>query len=78
MARACLPVFLRACAGVIVAAVVACGKSSPPGPSPVPAGLDGLYTLGIESDCAALPPGVRERTYIAAVAGTTVTLAGAT
>jgi hypothetical protein len=40
--------------------------------------LDGLYTLRVESDCAALPPEVRGRTYIASITGTTVTLAGAT
>ena len=73
-----MPVLSRASAGVIVAALVACGKSSLPGPSPNPAVLNGLYTLRIESDCAALPTEVRERTYIASITGTTVTLGGAT
>jgi hypothetical protein len=40
--------------------------------------LDGLYALRVESDCAALPPDVRVRTYVASIAGTTVTLSSAT
>ena len=62
--------------GISVMVVAACGKSSPSGPSR--ASLDGLYTLAIESDCAALPPHVRARTYVASIAGTAVSLSGAT
>jgi hypothetical protein len=62
--------------GISLAAAAACGKSSPTGPSL--ALLEGLYRLAIESDCAALPPDVRVRTYIASISGTTVSLSGAT
>ncbi|HUF47774.1 MAG TPA: carboxypeptidase-like regulatory domain-containing protein [Vicinamibacterales bacterium] len=53
----------------------ACG-SAPTSPSA--AALDGVYTLRILTNCAALPPGERNREYAATIAGGTVTLSGAT
>jgi hypothetical protein len=52
----------------------ACGTT----PQPSPIALDGLYTLRIETDCAALPPDIRVRTYTAEIRGPNVHLSGAT
>jgi hypothetical protein len=53
----------------------ACG-STPTRPSAT--ALDGVYTLRIQTNCATLPPGERNREYAATIAGRTVTLSDAT
>jgi hypothetical protein len=58
--------------------LAAAGCDGAPQPSPLTTGIDGLYTLRIESTCAALPEDIRTRTYAASVAGGTVTLSNAT
>lgn len=57
-------------------ACVSCGSSTQP--SPASPALNGIYTLRVESNCAALPPDVRVRTYVASIDGQIVTLSGAT
>ena len=63
-------------AALVLAAPAACG--SPTQPSQTATRVDGTYTLRVDSTCAALPTDVRTRTYLAAIAGDTVTLTGAT
>jgi hypothetical protein len=58
--------------------LAAAGCDAAPQPSPLTAAIDGLYTLRIESTCAALPDDIRTRTYAASIAGGTVTLSSAT
>jgi hypothetical protein len=52
----------------------ACGSPA----SPSARAVDGVYTLRIESTCAALPPEIRVRDYVASIEGSTVALSGST
>jgi hypothetical protein len=60
--------------GLVIGLAAGCGSPT----SPSGGVIDGLYTLRIESTCAALPAEIRVREYFASIEGGTVSLSGGT